>query len=63
MSTLACMFFLPASDSIDAQVVEDVSEGPVVTGLSTRVAKNAEELRSLYNSGRANRDSQVSRWP
>jgi hypothetical protein len=28
------MFFLPASDSIDAQVVEDVSEGPVVTGLA-----------------------------
>lgn len=44
-----------------SQVVEDVTEGPVVTGLSTRVAKNAEELRGLYNSGRANRDTQVVR--
>jgi hypothetical protein len=42
------------------QVVEDVTEGSVVTGLSTRVAKNAEELRGMYNSGRANRDTQVS---
>lgn len=41
------------------QIVEDVTEGPVVTGLSTRMAKNAEELRGLYNSGRANRDTQV----
>lgn len=41
------------------QVMEDVTEGPVVTGLSTHVAKNAEELRGWYNSGRANRDTQV----
>ena len=44
------------------QVVEDVTEGPVVTGLSTHVAKNAEELRGWYNSGRANRDTQVRRY-
>jgi hypothetical protein len=43
------------------QVMEDVTEGPVVTGLSTHVAKNAEELRGWYNSGRANRDTQVRR--
>lgn len=39
--------------------MEDVSEGPVVTGLSCRVARSAEELRAAYNSGRANRDTQV----
>lgn len=43
------------------QVVEDVTEGSVVTGLSTRVAKSAEELRGMYNSGRASTDTQVGR--
>lgn len=42
------------------QVMEDVSEGPVVTGVSSRVARSAEELRAAFNSGRANRDSNVS---
>ena len=41
------------------QVVEDVEEGPVVAGLRTRVAKSAEELRAVFNLGRANRDMQV----
>jgi hypothetical protein len=41
------------------QVMEDVTEGYVVTGLSSRAAKNATELRSDFNSGRANRDTQV----
>jgi hypothetical protein len=41
------------------QVMEDVTEGYVVTGLSSRAAKNASELRSDFNSGRANRDTQV----
>jgi len=50
----------PLSPSLRClQVVEDVTEGHVVTGLSTRIARNAEELRGLYNSGRANRDTQV----
>lgn len=45
------------------QVTEDVAEGHVVTGLSTRAAKNATELRSDFNSGRANRDTQVGLVP
>ncbi|WIA40562.1 hypothetical protein OEZ86_013904 [Tetradesmus obliquus] len=40
-------------------VMEDVNEGYVVTGLSSRAAKNATELRSDFNSGRANRDTQL----
>lgn len=45
------------------QVVEDVDEGPVVAGIRTRVAKSAEELRAVFNLGRANRDTQVTMRP
>jgi hypothetical protein len=41
------------------KVVEDVDEGPVVAGLRTRPARSAEELRAVFNLGRANRDKQV----
>ncbi|KAI8465646.1 MAG: P-loop containing nucleoside triphosphate hydrolase protein [Monoraphidium minutum] len=40
-------------------VVEDVDEGPVVAGLRTRTAKSADELRAVFNLGRANRDTQA----
>jgi hypothetical protein len=45
--------------------VEDVDEGSVVAGLKTRAARSAEELRSVFNQGRANRDTQARgawRW-
>jgi hypothetical protein len=41
------------------QVVEDVDEGHIITGLSTRAAKNSMELRLAFNLGRGNRDTQV----
>lgn len=40
-------------------MTEDVNEGPVVAGLSTRLARSAQELRTLYNAGRASRDACV----
>lgn len=43
------------------QVVEDVDEGAAVAGLKARPARSAEELRALFNVGRANRDTQVRR--
>ena len=49
------------------QVVEDVNEGHIITGLSTKAAKNSIELRMAFNNGRGNRDAQVratgSSWP
>jgi len=42
-------------------VVEDVDEGAVVAGVRTRVAKSAEELRTVFNLGCGNRDDQVRR--
>jgi 4-aminobutyrate aminotransferase-like enzyme len=53
-SSIAC-----AAAAALLQVMEDVTEGYVVTGLSSRAAKNATELRSDFNSGLANRDTQV----
>lgn len=41
------------------QVVEDVDEGAAVAGLKARPARSAEELRALFNIGRANRDMQA----
>jgi hypothetical protein len=41
------------------QVMEDVTEGPVVMGLSCRASRNADELRAAFGAGRANRDMQV----
>ncbi len=41
------------------QVVEDVAEGYNVSGLGTRAARNATELRAGFNYGRSNRDTQV----
>lgn len=41
------------------QVVEDVNEGYVVTGINTRASKNATELKAAFNYGRSNRDMQM----
>ncbi|KAF8055598.1 SYP52 [Scenedesmus sp. PABB004] len=43
-----------------AQVAEDETEGPVVTGLTARPARGADELRAAFNAGAAARDSHRS---
>lgn len=41
------------------QLFEDLDEGYVVSGVSTCTARNAAELRAVFNTGRSNRDLQV----
>eukprot|EP00878_Enallax_costatus_P017127 GHUV01017982.1.p1 GENE.GHUV01017982.1~~GHUV01017982.1.p1 ORF type:complete len:104 (-),score=21.15 GHUV01017982.1:527-838(-) len=48
-----------ASVASNLPVLEDVTEGYLVTGLSTKASKNSEEFRTAFNTGRANRDTQV----
>eukprot|EP00878_Enallax_costatus_P035224 GHUV01039231.1.p1 GENE.GHUV01039231.1~~GHUV01039231.1.p1 ORF type:complete len:419 (+),score=96.69 GHUV01039231.1:574-1830(+) len=48
-----------ASVASNLPVLEDVTEGYLVTGLSTKASKNSEEFRTAFNTGRANRDTQM----